>query len=70
MSDTRKIKILKHTVCGGVSVGPGSVVDAPLGDARYLVNTGAAEPFVEEEKPKRKNKMVATEELETRDLGE
>jgi hypothetical protein len=69
--DTRTIKILKATVCGGLRVSPGDVVDASLGDARYLVNVKAAEPCekpVVAEKPKAerkpKNKMVTT--LETR----
>jgi len=70
MSEYKQIKILKHTMCGGKAVRPGDVVDAMLGDARYLVNTGAAEPFVEAEKPKRKNKMIDTQEMEVRDLGE
>lgn len=73
--DTRTIKILKATVCGGLRVSPGDVVDASLGDARYLVNVKAAEPCERPaekprvaEKPKAerkpKNKMVTT--LETR----
>lgn len=73
MSDTRTIKILKSTVCTGRPVKAGDVVDASLEDAWYLVNTGAAEPFVEEEKPKaarKTNKMVNTKELEARDAGE
>lgn len=70
MSDTRKITILKSTVCGGKPVSPGQAVDASLKDACYLVNTGAAEPYVEVEKPKRKaTTSVKTDELETRDAG-
>ena len=68
--DTRTIKIVKTTVCGGLRVSPGDVVDASLGDARYLVSTHAAEPFEKPvaEKPKAerklKNKMISN--LETR----
>lgn len=64
---TRTIRMLKQTVCGGVSVKPGDVVDATLRDAHYLVSTKAAEPC--DEKPKRRgkaNRMIDQAELQTR----
>lgn len=70
--DTRTIKILKATVCGGLPVSPGDVVDASTGDAHYLINTQAAEPFEKPvaEKPKAerklKNKMISSKTLEVR----
>lgn len=73
MNDTQTIKILKKTVCGGKPVSPGDVVEASLGDARYLVNTNSAVLFEKpavEVKPKRKTKMIKSDELETRDLGD
>lgn len=68
MSDTRTIKILKSTVCDGLTVSPGDVVDASLSDARYLVNTKAAKPYVAPPKVERKikNKVIATDKLEVR----
>jgi len=69
--ETRTIRILKQTVCGGVPVKPGDVIDATLRDARYLVNTKAAEPC--DDKPRRKgktNRMLDQGELETRAEGE
>jgi len=78
MSDTRTIKIVKQTVCGGKTVSPGDVVEASLGDAFYLVNTGSALPVeakpVEQKtvevKPKRKIKMIKSNELNVRDLDD
>lgn len=65
----RTIRLLKHTVCGGVPVGPGAVVDASPRDASYLVATGAAEYCEGSAKPagKRRNKMVDMGELTTRE---
>lgn len=72
--DSRHIRILKATVCGGQVVAAGQVVEATLSDARYLVNTGRAEPCeAQENAPKGKapkrtiNKMVDADGLETRD---
>lgn len=47
-----KIEIKRATVCGGVSVTPGEIVDASGPDARTLIALGKAVPVAEKaEKP-------------------
>jgi len=47
-----KIEIKRATVCGGVPVTPGEIVDASGPDARTLIALGKAVPVAEKaEKP-------------------
>lgn len=73
------IRMTKSTVCGGVAVKPGDMVEASDKDAFYLVATKAAvkvDGVAIEEAPKRgrkkapENRMIDPEELENRDAGE
>jgi hypothetical protein len=64
----KTIRLLKRTVCGGVPVAPGDVVDASARDASYLVATGAAEYCEPKAKAAgKRNKMVDVAELTTRE---
>lgn len=73
---TKTITMIKHTVCGGVPVNPGDVVEASLRDAYYLIATKAAIEGATEQPAKRGrprspvNRMVEADEIENRDLGE
>jgi hypothetical protein len=76
-----KITILKSTVCGGLPVKPGDVVEASAKDAFYLTATKAAiatpdEELADDAPAERKtrgnkkspvNRMVDEDDLETRD---
>ena len=71
----KSIKILKDTSCGGRYVKKGQVIDASPADAHYLVATLkaiAADPVEAQKVKTRKpaNKMIAAEDMETRDAGE
>jgi hypothetical protein len=72
------ITILKSTVCGGVAVKPGDVVEASDRDAYYLIATKAAvhggvvaEPPIKRGRPRSPvNRMIESGEIENRDAGE
>lgn len=70
--DTKTITMMKSTVCGGVSVKPGDVVEASAKDAFYLISTKAAVEGGEVKKKGGKkspvNRMIDGEELENRGI--
>jgi hypothetical protein len=72
--DTKTITMMKSTVCGGVSVKPGDVVEASVRDAFFLISTKAAVEGGEVKKKGGKkaptNRMVDEDELMNRDSGE
>ena len=41
-----QIKILRTTVCGGVRVEKGAIVEASHADANTLIRMGKADPYV------------------------
>jgi hypothetical protein len=58
-NDIMKIHITRNTICGGIAVTVGDVVDASESDARILISNGKA--FKVEDKPKAKKKDDAGE---------
>lgn len=72
--ETRSIEIVKNTICGGVRVRIGEIVEnASKKDAAFLINTKRAVPY-DGEPPKRgrkkapENRMISGEELENRGI--
>lgn len=49
-----KIKILKDTVCDGERVLKDQIKDATPKSARFLINIGKAQEYIEPPKPKKK----------------
>ena len=75
MSDSVAIMILKDTICDRERVKAGVVVEASPKDAKFLINTKRAvlsetKKKVPAKKKARVNKMVTSEDLETRDISE
>lgn len=74
----KTIRLLTSTICGGKTVQSGETVDASVYDASYLVATGSAvyaekpEKAVNKAKKEKKlpNRMIAKEEIQTRDASE
>lgn len=69
--ETMRVKILSSTVASGQNCKAGSVVDIADKDARFLIATGSAEPYIEPPKPAPKkkapvNRVITTEQIETR----
>jgi len=69
--DTKRIKLLAGTVCGGNPVKAGDEVDASKSDAHLLVQLGKAQ-YIEAKAPKPAPKKVTNKMHdggETRDAG-
>ncbi len=62
-----KIKITRNTVAGGIPVNVGDVVEVPEQEAKFLVQIGKAEKFVEAKSVQAAPKTEA-DSIETADL--
>jgi starvation-inducible outer membrane lipoprotein len=60
------LRVQKSTVVGGKARKPGDIVEASAGDAQLLIGLGKAELHSGKKPATRRNKAVATEEIETR----
>lgn len=64
-----KIKILRGTVCGGVSVDPGMIVEASDADAYLLLRMGKAEIYDGDDIAKSLFQVAVTPEPETKSFS-